>query len=97
MAEQSCGLAELLDVQRLFKHCHRTYLQNSVEHLAVCTFGNRDDVEIGIHILRRFIEFVSRLIRQVQVQKRQVEFLFAQTADRLLGRPDNDAAKPDLL
>ena len=75
-------LIELLNLQWLLQNRDRTDLKNSIEDLAIWVTCDHDNVEVRINLLGCFIHLITRSIRQLQVQKHEIEFLLTEAEIR---------------
>src|SRR5260221_9566398 len=97
VAEDFYRLIELLDLERLFQNRYRTNLENPVENFAIRIACDDDHVEVGINLFGGPINLVTWRIGELKVQEHQIEFLLLEVGYRILGCPDDHAAKPDFL
>jgi hypothetical protein len=68
-------LKKPINFERLLQNRDRTDLQNPIEDLAIRVTCDHDNVELSINLFGRFIELVSGSVRQLEVQKHEIEFL----------------------
>src|ERR1700675_2682190 len=90
-------LIELLNLQWLLQNRDRTDLKNPIEGLAIRVTCDHDNVEVRINLLGCFIHLITRSIRQLQVQKHEIEFLLPEAFNGLCSRTDHHSTKADLL
>src|ERR1700751_5273482 len=90
-------LIELLNLQWLLQNRDRTNLKNPIEDLAIRVTCNHDNVEVRINLLRCFIHLITRSIRQLQVQKHEIEFLLPEAINGLFSRSNHQTTEADLL
>src|ERR1700751_1560502 len=90
-------LIELLNLQWLLQNRDRTNLKNPIEDLAIRVTCNHDNVEVRVNLLGCFIHLITRSIRQLQVQKHEIEFLLTEAINGLFSRTDHHSTKADLL
>jgi hypothetical protein len=90
-------LIELLNLKWLLEDRDRTDLKNSIEDLAIRVTSDYDNVEVGVNFLGCFIHLITGSIRQLQVQKHEIEFLLPEAFNGLCSRTDHHSAKTDLL
>src|SRR5438270_5746446 len=93
VAEDANGLFQLLDLERFLQDCDRTFRQNSVEHRAVRIAGNDDDRASRLIFLDRIINVIRRTVRQFQIQKHEIEFLFFKRGERFFDRAHHDSTE----
>src|SRR5215831_19539345 len=90
-------LIELLNLQWLLQNRDRTDLKNPIEDLAIWVACDHDNVEVRINLLRCFIHLITRSIRQLQVQKHEIEFLLPEAFNGLFRRSDHHSTEADFL
>ena len=84
-------LIELLNLQWLLQNRDRTNLKNPIEDLAIRVTCDHDNVEVRINLLGCFIHLITGSVRQLQVQKHEIEFLLPEAFNGLFnvfGRHD---------
>jgi len=97
VAENANGLLKLLDLERLLQNGHRSARQNPIQHFAVGITGDDNDRQFRIRFLRGIVNVVRRAVRQFQIEKEQIEFLFFERGHRFFDGADNHAAETDFL
>jgi len=90
-------LIELLNLQWLFQDRDRADLKNPIEDLAIRITCDHDNVEVRINLLGCFIHLITGSVRQLQVQKHEIEFLLPEAFNGLCSRTDHHSTKADLL
>src|SRR6202030_1972308 len=95
VAENPNCLFQLLDLERLFQNGDRSFGQDPVEHRAVGITGNDDDRTTGLIFLDRIVNVVRRTVRQFQVEKDEIEFLFLECGQGFFHGAHDDAAEAD--
>jgi hypothetical protein len=97
MPENLHSLIELLNLQWLLQNRDRTDLENPIEDLTIRVTCDHDNVEVRINLLGRLIHLITRRVRQLQVQKHEIEFLLPEALNGLFGRTDHHSTEADLL
>ncbi len=95
VAEDANRLFELFHLERLFQNGDWSFGENPVEHGAVRITGNDNNGAVGLFFFNRVVNVVGRTIRQFQIEKYEIEFLFLERGERFLDRADNDATESD--
>jgi len=90
-------LIELLNLQWFLQNRDRTNLKNPIEDLAIWVTCDHDNVEVRINLLGCFIHLITGSVRQLQVQKHEIEFLLPEAFNGLFSRIDHHSTEADLL
>ena len=90
-------LIKLLNLQWLLQNRDRTELKNPIEDLTIRVTCDHYNVEVRINLLRCFIHLITGSVRQLQVQKHEIEFLLPEAFNGLFSRTDHHSTEADLL
>src|SRR4029077_9189314 len=90
-------LIKLLNLQWLLQNRDRTELKNPIENLAIRVTCDHYNVEVRINLLGCFIHLITGSVRQLQVQKHEIEFLLPEAFNGLFSRTDHHSTEADSL
>src|ERR1700738_1302777 len=88
---------KLLNLQWLLQNRDRTDLKNPIEDLTFRVTCDHYNVEVRINLLGCFIHLITGSVRQLQVQKHEIEFLLPEAFNGLFSRTDQHSTEADLL
>jgi hypothetical protein len=88
---------ELLNLQWLFQDRDRADLKNPIEDVAIRVTCDHDNVEAWINLLGCFKYLITGSVRQLQVQKHEIEFLLPKASNGIFGRTDHHSTEADFL
>lgn len=97
MAQLAHGAVQLFKFERLLDHGHRSMGEDAAEDLAVRIAGDDDDRDIGMIGLERLVDFVTRHIREFQIEENEIEMLFISELQSFLTCADHNAAESGLF
>src|SRR6202011_2968880 len=90
-------LIKLLNLQWLLQNRDWTDLKNPIEDLAIRVTCDHDNVEVRINLLGCSIHLITGSVRQLQVQKHEIEFLLPEAMNSLFSRADHHSTEADFL
>src|SRR4029077_4257215 len=90
-------LIELLHLQWLLQNRDRTDLKYPIENLTIRVTCDHYNIEVRIKLFGCFIHLITGSVRQLQVQKHDIEFLLPEAFNGLFSRTDHDSTEADSL
>ena len=97
MAQLAHGAVQLFKFEWLLNHCHRSMGENAAQDLAVWIAGDDDDGHIGMIGFDRLVNFVTRHVREFQIEENEIKMLFISELQGFLARSDDNAAESRLF
>lgn len=95
--EHSNRQLKLLGFERFFQDGDGTLGQDPVQHFAVGIAGNNNDGAFRLVVFESVVNVVGRSVRQFQIEKNEIEFLFLNCGDRFFDGADDHAAEADFF
>src|ERR1700737_4426959 len=95
--ENANRLLKLIGLERFLQNRDRPLGHNPVEHFAIGITRNNNDWAFGLLPFGLIVDVVSRTVRQLQIEKNEIELLFVERGQRFFDRSNYDAAESDLF